>query len=184
MLSSIKLDLMSHTLNFLIPTQDRDHIHKTIPPVFRPYFQKLTNIFDCFEIFIEQPKNLKARAQVYNNCKKHSTVKYLISSSPIGAVTFLSPGCGGCAADIQIFQESGFISLLPGGSATSRPWICIGRGFDCWVQLWIFHTSIYKRLTAKEVEKTRQIATVRIHLERIIGEIKIRFRILDGSKNH
>ena len=37
-----------------------------------------------------------------------------------------------------------------------------------------------KQLTAKEVETTRQIATVRIHLEPIIGEIKNRFRILDG----
>ena len=37
-----------------------------------------------------------------------------------------------------------------------------------------------KQLTAKEVETTRQVTTVRIHLEPIIGEIKNHFSILDG----
>ena len=35
-------------------------------------------------------------------------------------------------------------------------------------------------MTAKEVETTCQIATVRIYIERIIGEIKNCFRILGG----
>ena len=37
-----------------------------------------------------------------------------------------------------------------------------------------------KQLTAKEAETTRQIATARIHMERIIGVTKNCFRILDG----
>ena len=37
-----------------------------------------------------------------------------------------------------------------------------------------------KQMTAKEVETTCQIATVRIYIERIIGEIKNCFRILGG----
>ena len=102
--------LMYYKLNFLISTQYKDHIHKTIPPVFKQYFPKLTNIFYCFEIFMEGPKSLKARAQVYSNYEKHSTVKYLTFWSPIGAVTFLLPGYGGRTADIQIVRESGFIS--------------------------------------------------------------------------
>ena len=60
------LDLMYYKLNFLISTQD---IRKTTPPVFKQYFSKLTNIFDCFEIFIERPKSFKARAEVYSNYK-------------------------------------------------------------------------------------------------------------------
>ena len=127
------LDLMYYKLKFLITTQDRDHIRKTIPPVFKQYFPKLTNIFDCFEVFIERPKNLKVRVQVYSNYKKHSTVKYLISCSPIGAVTFLSRRYDGRATDKQIVRESRFISSKyhHQGSATSRPEICIGRGFCC-----------------------------------------------------
>ena len=84
------IELMYVKLKFLIRWQDRDHIWKTLPPPFKNNFPKLTSIIDCFEIFIERPKNLKARAQVYSNYKKHSTVKFLIACSPLGAVTFLS----------------------------------------------------------------------------------------------
>ena len=96
------LDLMYCKLKFLITTHDRDHIRKTIPPVFKQYIPELTNIFDCFENLIERPKNPKICAQVYSNYKKHSTVKYLISCGHFGAVTFLSLGYSDRATDIQI----------------------------------------------------------------------------------
>ena len=52
---------------------------------------------------------------------------------------------------------------------------------ECNSELFIpLFTKEQKQLTAKEVATTRQIATVRIHIERIIGEIKNRFRIYDG----
>ena len=96
------VDLMSAKVGFLVCWPDRNHIRKTLPPVFKQNFPRLTSIIDCFEIFIDRPKNLKQRAQVYSNYKKHGTVKYLISCSPLGAVTFLSDGWGGRATDVQI----------------------------------------------------------------------------------
>ena len=112
-------------------------------------------------------------------------MRYLISCSPIGAVTFLSPGYGGRATDMQIVRELGFISskyYYPGDE------LLAGRGFaleeefaaECSSELFIpAFTKGQKQLTAK-VDTTCQIATVRIHIEHIIGEIKNRFRILDG----
>ena len=64
------LDLMYCKFKFFITTQDRDHTCKLIPPVFKQFFPNLTNIFDCFEIFIKRSKNLTARAQVYSTFKK------------------------------------------------------------------------------------------------------------------
>ena len=180
------LELMYYKLNCLISTKDRDHICKTILPVFMQYFQKHTNIFDCFEIFIEQPKNLNARAQFYSNYKKHSSVKYLISCSPTGAVTFLSPGYGGRATDIRIVRESGCISSkyhYPGDQLLADHGFALKEDFvaECSSELFIpAFIEGQKQLTAKEAETTRQIATARIHMERIIGVIKNRFRILDG----
>ena len=72
------IDLAYNKLKFLIHWPEWDFVFATIPPVFKANFPRLTSIIDCFEIFIERPKNLKARAQVYSNYKKHSTVKFLI----------------------------------------------------------------------------------------------------------
>ena len=147
-------------------------------------FPKLSNIFYCFEIFIEEPKNLKARARVYSNYKKHSTVKYLICCSPTGAAIFLLLGYGGRGTDIQIVQETGFISskyhypreqlLADRGSALEEDFAA-----ECSSEFFIpAFTKGQKQMTLKEVEATRQIATARIHIERIIGETKNRLTIL------
>ena len=90
--------------------QDRDNIRQTVPSIFKQDFPRLTCITDCFEIFIDSAVNLKARAQVYSNYKKHSTAKYLISCSPLGAINFLSNGWGDRATDTYIVRKSGFIS--------------------------------------------------------------------------
>ena len=113
-------------------------------------------------------------------------MKYLISCSPIGAVAFLSPGYGDRAIDIKTVRESGFISSkyhYPGDQLLADRGFTLEEDFavNCSSELFIpAFTKGQKQLTAKEVETTRQIATVRIHVERIIGKIKNRFRILDG----
>ena len=39
--------------------------------------KKTTIIIECFEVFIERPSNLLARAQTFSNYKHHNTVKVL-----------------------------------------------------------------------------------------------------------
>lgn len=100
---------MHAKLSFLIHWPDRETIHVTLPGVFRSKFPRLTCIIDCFETFIERPNNLKGRAQVYSNYKKHPTVKVLIGCSPLGSITFLSKAWGGRVTDNEIVRKSGFI---------------------------------------------------------------------------
>ena len=68
------IDILYGKLKFLIHWPDRKCIAETLPPIFKAHFPGLTSIMDCFEIFIERPRSLQARAQVYSNYKKHSTV--------------------------------------------------------------------------------------------------------------
>ena len=113
-------------------------------------------------------------------------MKYLIFSSLIGALTFLSPGHGGRAADIQTVWESGFISSkyhFPGDELLADHRFALEEDFatECSSELLIpSFTKGQKQSAAKEVETTCQIATVRILIEHIIGEIKSPSRILDG----
>ena len=129
-----------------------------------------------------RPKNLKARAQVYSNYKKHSTVKVFIVCSPLGAVTYLSTARGGRASDVEMVRASDFISSK---YHQLRDQLLADRGFTmveefvvtCGAE-WLIpsFTKGKKQLSPKEVEVSRNISTIRIHIERVIG----RFTILQG----
>jgi hypothetical protein len=138
------INLMTAKLRFLVHLPDRETIQRTLPSVFKSKFPKLTSIVDCFEIFIDRPKNLHARAKVpvYSNYKKHSTVKVFIACNPLGSVTFLSKAWGGHVSDNELVRSSGYISLKyhqPGDQ------ILADRGFtlvdDFAVYCSLFHLS-------------------------------------------
>lgn len=97
---------MHAKLGFLVKFQDRDYIFQTIPPIFESQFPPLTSIIDCFEVFIDSLKNLKASAQCWSNYKNHCTIKVFISCSPLGHINYVSKAYGGRASDVQIVKES------------------------------------------------------------------------------
>ena len=77
------LVIMDVRLSPLISWSTCDALHKTMPQCFVDSFgYKTTVIIDCFEIFIDRPTNLMARAQTFSNYKHHNTVKVLIAISP------------------------------------------------------------------------------------------------------
>ena len=68
------LNIKYTKLKFFIKMQGRENIFKTLTPVFKFKFPRLALIIDCFELFIESPDALLARAQCYNNYKKYCTI--------------------------------------------------------------------------------------------------------------
>ena len=85
-------------LKFLIVWPEREVLRKTLPMDFRKNCPNCVVIIDCFEIFIDRPSDLNARAQTYSSYKHHNTVKYLIGITPQGSVSFISDGWGGRAS--------------------------------------------------------------------------------------
>ena len=82
---------MDIRLRNLILWPDRDALWKTLPECFRSSFgTKVAVIIDCFEMFIEHPSNLKARAITWSNYKHHNTVKVLLGITPQGVISFVS----------------------------------------------------------------------------------------------
>ena len=173
-------------IGFLVHWPDREDIFRTIPPVFKSKFPRLTSIIDCFEIFTDAPKDLHAHAQCWSNYKKHCTVKVFICCNPHGAVTFLSPVWGGRVSDVKIVRDSGFISSryhMPGDQILADRGFTLHDDFatSCSAELITpAFTKGKKQLTAREVEYSRQLSSVRIHVERVIGLLKNRYTILKG----
>jgi len=109
---------------------------------FQKHCPSCAVIIGCFEIFIERPTNLLARAQTYSSYKDHNTVKYLIGITPQGTVSFISDGWGGRVSDKHLTENCGLLSnLIPGD------FVLANQGFniqDCWDLLCTCgHSSIY-----------------------------------------
>ena len=160
---------------------EREVLQKTMPMCFRNSFRKCTSIIDCFEIFIQRPTDLQARAQTYSHYKSHNTIKYLISIAPQGVISFISKGWGGRVSDKEVTEKSGFLDkLLPGDL------VLADRGFDMHETFGIqgakldipAFTKGKSQLHKVEIEKTRGLASVRIHVERVIGLARNKYKIL------
>ncbi|XP_022777803.1 uncharacterized protein LOC111319261 [Stylophora pistillata] len=171
-------------LAFLIRWPEREDLWQTMPQCFQVAFgNKTTVIIDCFEVFINRPSNLMARAQTYSNYKNHNTVKILFGITPQGSISFASNAWGGRTSDKFLTDNCGILKkLLPGDL------VMADRGFTIQESL-IFHgaelaTPAFTRgkdqLDPVDVEGTRGIANVRIHVERIIGLLRRKYTILSG----
>ena len=166
------IDLMYCELKQLIVWPDPVTLRENLPVSFKEKFSSVVCIIDCFEIFIERPQSFQARAATYSNYKKHNTVKILIGITPTGSISFISKAWGGRVSDKVITQKSGFLDKIKYGDV-----VMADRGFNIPDELAIngarleipAFTKGKKQLSREEVEKTRQLARVRIHVERVIG---------------
>lgn len=160
----------------------RELLIKSMPQCFKDAFgSRVTVIIDCFEINIEKSKHLEAQCTTWSSYKSHNTVKILIGITPVGSISFISQGYGGRISDKQITEECGILENLQPNDL-----ILADRGF-------LIHDSVglrlatvkmpaflkgKKQLDPLEIEETRNIEHVRIHVERVIGVLKQKYTIL------
>ena len=177
--------VMDARLAPLISWPDRERLWRTMPMSFQYAFGKqVTVIIDCFEVFIERSTNLLARAQTFSNYKHHNTIKILIGITPQGTVCFVSEAWGGRTSDKYLTENCGFLeNLLPGDM------VMADRGFTICESVGLKQAKLVipaftkgkSQLDPVDVERTRGIANVRIHVERIIGLLRRKYTILEGT---
>ena len=84
---------------------------------FKP-FPNTRMVLDCTEVFTELPSGLKARKQLFSNYEHHSTIKFLVGTSPNGSVTYVLKVWEGRSSDKKITCDaSGCLDLLKPGEA-------------------------------------------------------------------
>ena len=178
------IEVLYVRLKFLIVWPEREILRKTLPMDFRKNCPNCVAIIDCFEIFIDRPSDNFAQAQTYSSYKHHNTSKFLISVTPQGSVSYISSGWGGRTSDKYITENSSLLcKLMPGDK------ILADRGFDIQDSVGLHMATITmpaftkgrSQLDAIEVEQSRTVSNLRIHVERIIGNIRKKYQILGGS---
>ncbi len=178
------LVILDTKLKPFIKWPEREVLWISTPACYRSSFgKKVVVIVDCFEVFIERPSNLLGRASTWSSYKHHNKVKVLLGIAPHGVVSFVSDAWGGRVSDKHLTEHCGILNyLLPGD-------IVLARGFDISESVGLMQARLHipafskgkDQLSALEVEETRAIANVRIHVERVIGAVRQRFTILKGT---
>ena len=162
---------------------DRDIIELLKPQCFKDKYKGTTVIIDATEIYIERPRNPEAQQLTFSTYKNNNTLKALIGITPSGSICFVSQLYGGSISDKDITLKSGFIEKLQrddeiiadrGFNIQEIPEI-VSKGVKVNVSTFINESG---QFTESELLKTRQIATLRVHVERAIERIK-NYHILD-----
>ena len=99
-------------------------------------------------------------------------------------MSFLSKCWGGRVSDKQITEFSGLLNHLEADDV-----IIANRGFTIDDYCRLAMSEVYippftkgkTQLTRKEVDWSRELSIVRIHVERVIGTVKQKFTILEGT---
>ncbi|KAJ8977271.1 hypothetical protein NQ317_003973 [Molorchus minor] len=179
------IDILYYRLKSCIIWPEREDVMKNMPFCFQEHFgKKATVIIDCFEIFIERSSNLDAAAKTWSNYKHHHTIKFLIGITPQGAICFISNAYGGRASDKFITENSNFLDKLrPGDLVIADRGFLISNSVKmCFAEVVTpSFTKGRKQLSAKEIETTRKTASVRIHVERVIGMLRQKYTILKDT---
>ncbi|XP_046550060.1 uncharacterized protein LOC124259883 [Haliotis rubra] len=176
-------DYLYVQLSFLVQWPSRENVNATMPDSFSTNYPTTRVVVDCTEIWTETPSSLQLQSLLYSDYKSHMTYKALIGISPAGVVTFSSDLYCGSISDKQITKLSGLVELCEEGDAIMADKgflisdFTTPRGIDLIIPP--FKTK-KQQMTQHEVNVTKKIASLRIHVERQMERIK-NFRILQGT---
>ena len=184
---SRKITTWANYLYFFLGSQtiwpSRADVCAKMPGEFKKHYPTTRVILDCTEIFAETPSSLLLQSQLYSSYKSNTTLKSLIGISPHGAITFVSSLYTGAISDKEITRCSGILDLVEAGDS-----VMADKGFDIEDLLREKNVSLNlppflesrSQFSAAEVQQTKMIAKVRIHVERAIRRIK-EFHIFDSD---
>lgn len=164
-------------------------VRSTVPETYPAKYADTRVILDCTEFFHVKPQNCSAQAKTYSQYKHHNTVKAMIGITPRGLITFVSQPYGGNSSDRYIAENEILHKIEPGDA------VMVDRGFNIADLLLQRGAKLHippftrksndgksKTLNQSEILKTREIAKLRIHVERAIERMK-NFKILTNQIN-
>ncbi|XP_056645815.1 uncharacterized protein LOC130451040 [Diorhabda sublineata] len=170
--------------NFIV-WPSKSTIRASLPESFKRHYPDTRVIIDCTEVYTEVPPEVNQKVLMYSEYKHHHTVKFMVGYAPDGFITYVSKCYGGRAGDCFITSDCGLVDLIEPGDV-----VLADKGFpqiktqvENKNAIFIMpHFGHKDQFTPEEVDETYNIASVRIHIERVNQRIKD-FRILSKVPN-
>lgn len=168
--------VLANALGQLIKWPSDEIIERHLPLAFKARFRSVSAIVDCLEIEIEKPGSVLQQACSWSQYKGCNTLKYFISITPNGLISFVSCGYGGRTSDMQVIQDCGFLAHLKPGMS-----VIADEGFKA-IESVMNQTGCtlvrpHSIVTgtvhdAAQVLWSKQVASLRIHVERAIRRVR------------
>lgn len=153
----------------------REIIDSTMPAAFAEKYASTRVILDATEIKCEVPSSLSLQSSTYSSYKSSNTFKGLVGISPNGLVTFVSELFTGSISDRECVIRSGFLELkfdendaVMADKGFLIQDLLTKKGVNLNMPPFLRHGTFSK----DEVQETKEIASLRIHVERRIQRIK------------
>ena len=162
----------------------RECVFSASPVPFKEKYPLVFAIIDATEVFIETPSDLFLQSSTWSSYKSHNTCKFLVACTPNGCICFISEGYVGSISDVELTKVSGFLDRISKCPGTA---VMADKGFTIKDMLKSVNVDLNippfvagkAQLLPSQVQDGRNIASLRIHVERAINRIK-NFQILKG----
>jgi hypothetical protein len=172
-----RLAFLKTTLRGLYEFPSSEAISENSHPIFKnsSRYYDTALVLDGTEVGSEISSDHVIRAMSWSDYKSRHTAKWVVGLLPSLKVGWVSDCYGGSASDKHICEKEGVFDLLSAGQA-----VMVDKGFQIRDQLRAkgigCHILPFLRqgssFTEDECSQTREIAALRIHIERAIQRIK------------
>ncbi|XP_037872296.1 uncharacterized protein LOC119629683 [Bombyx mori] len=170
------IPLLASVMRPFLVNLNKHSIKSNLPMAFRHKYHNVSCIIDCLEIEVQKPSKALHQSLTWSEYKKANTIKYLVSCTPNGLVNYISPGFGGRITDTCLVESCDFVKCLQSGMR-----VMADRGFKH-VEQYLHRERVQlvrppsvttgEKLSRAEARETKQIASLRIHVERVIRRLR------------
>ena len=153
----------------------RERVNQTMPLEFKNVYPNTRIIIDTTHIYVEVSSDFNTQSETYSSYKAHNTGCAIVGIAPNGFITFIGDMVPGRMSDKDSTYYSGLYKLLEPGDV-----VLADRGFLIEDDLKEIGASLQipsflhgeSQLPLQNERESKKLAHFRIHVERIIKEIK------------
>jgi len=186
------LDFLANSSRPVVHLPEVGDVVRSAPPNFRKKgLSSVALVFDTTEYEVDKPWQTDAARALWSQYKNKYTAKLLVCITPSGMIAFVPEAFAGRTSDVDLVKRCGIMEKLEERRFGHEGMqIMADRGFNSIAPLLLKMGMHYvapphkrkgeEQFSEEDAGITRDVANLRIHVERAIGAMR-QWRILDNK---